>query len=90
MFDSDVCLPDLFHLLCVQADEAVTDNRSATMRSMYSDTLAADGDYEFEHDTDVQRALYEDPDAYEGFLQYEDPDKLKVCSAGPDQSCLNW
>ena len=50
------------------------------MKSTYADTLAAGGDYDLEFDPDVQRALYEDPDAYEGFLEYEDPDNLKVIS----------
>ena len=62
-----------------QVDEAVADDRSATMRSLYSDSIPMDGEYAVEFNPDVQRALYEDPDAYEGFLQYEDPDKLLVC-----------
>jgi hypothetical protein len=60
-------------------DEAVPDDRSSTMRSMYADSMVMNGDYDVEYDPEVQRGLYEDPDAYEGFLHYEDPDQLRVC-----------
>jgi serine/threonine protein kinase len=66
------------YVLTAYVDEAVPDDRSSTMRSMYADSMVMNGDYDVEYDPEVQRGLYEDPDAYEGFLHYEDPDQLRV------------